>query len=155
MKRILEVLQDGDGQLKFNTDINVWKDPMVSMDIIQSAMLSMSTTLWGGNEQSVLAMIRSLAIADLALSTNRDEMIEHLKDASRSLADAFNSVLQEERLRGSVTIFPSNVRARPEKADQPCSPVSKDSPNCSRDSWLRLSREQEGSVCARGNLGRI
>lgn len=49
MKRILEVLQDGDGQLKFNTDINVWKDPMVSMDIIQSAMLSMSTTLWGGN----------------------------------------------------------------------------------------------------------
>lgn len=47
MKRILEVLQDGDGQLKFNTDINVWKDPMVSMDIIQSAMLSMSTTLWG------------------------------------------------------------------------------------------------------------
>ena len=37
MKRILEVLQDGDGQLKFNTDINVWKDPMVSMDIIQSA----------------------------------------------------------------------------------------------------------------------
>lgn len=116
MKRILEVLQDGDGQLKFNTDINVWKDPMVSMDIIQSAMLSMSTTLWGGNEQSVLAMIRSLAIADLALSTNRDEMIEHLKDASRSLADAFNSVLQEERLRGSVTIFPPNVRARPEKS---------------------------------------
>lgn len=65
MKRILEVLQDGDGQLKFRTDINVWEDPMASMDIIQNAMLSMSTTLWGGNEQSVLAMIRSLAIADL------------------------------------------------------------------------------------------
>ena len=111
MKRILEVLQDGDGQLKFRTDINVWKDPMASMDIIQNAMLSMS-----GNEQSVLAMIRSLAIADLALCTNRDEMIEHLKDASRSLADAFNSVLQEEQLRGSVTIFPPNVRARPEKS---------------------------------------
>lgn len=45
MKRILEVLQDGDGQLKFRTDINVWKDPMASMDIIQNAMLSMSTTL--------------------------------------------------------------------------------------------------------------
>ena len=41
MKRILEVLQDGDGQLKFRTDINVWKDPMASMDIIQNAMLSM------------------------------------------------------------------------------------------------------------------
>lgn len=47
MKRILEVLQDGDGQLKFRTDINVWKEPMASMDIIQNAMLSMSTTLWG------------------------------------------------------------------------------------------------------------
>lgn len=130
MKRILEVLQDGDGQLKFNTDINVWKDPMASMDIIQNAMLSMSTTLWGGNEQSVLAMIRSLAIADLALSTNRDEMIEHLKDASRSLADAFNSVLQEEQLRGSVTIFPPNVRARPEKklTNQP-SPCARIAPN--------------------------
>ena len=100
--------------MKFRTDINVWKDPMASMDIIQNAMLSMSTMLWGGNEQSVLEMIRSLAIADLALCTNRDEMIEHLKDASRSLADAFNSVLQEEQLRGSVTIFPPNVRARPE-----------------------------------------
>ena len=36
MKRILEVLQDGDGQLKFRTDINVWKEPMASMDIIQN-----------------------------------------------------------------------------------------------------------------------
>ena len=73
MKRILEVLQDGDGQLKFRTDINVWKDPMASMDIIQNAMLSMSTTLWGGNEQSVPALIRQLALADKPLSTNSNE----------------------------------------------------------------------------------
>lgn len=134
MKRILEVLQDGYGQLKFRTDINVWKDPMASMDIIQNAMLSMSTTLWGGNEQSVLAMIRSLAIADLALSTNRDEMIEHLKDASRSLADAFNSVLQEEQLRGSVTIFPPQCEgaSRNKLTNQP-SPCARIAPNAHGD----------------------
>lgn len=34
----------------------------------------MVTRLWGGNETAVLAMIRALAIADLAVSVNRKQM---------------------------------------------------------------------------------
>ena len=56
MKKILEVLQDGSGLLRFNTDIDVTKNPQMALDITQSAIISMATTLWGGNEISVLAM---------------------------------------------------------------------------------------------------
>lgn len=59
MKKILEVLQDGSGLLRFNTDIDVTKNPQMALDITQSAIISMATTLRGGNEISVLAMIRA------------------------------------------------------------------------------------------------
>ena len=68
-------------------------------------------------------------------------------------------------------MFDEKIEKNVKKADLPCSPVSKDSPNCSRGCLPRLpreqrvrsahgilprlSREQEGAVCARGNLGRI
>ena len=59
MKKILEVLQYGDGELRFNTDLDVSKDPMAIMNLTIGAMFSMATKLWGGNEQTVIAVIRS------------------------------------------------------------------------------------------------
>ena len=35
MKKILEVLQDGSGLLRFNTDIDVTKNPQMALDITQ------------------------------------------------------------------------------------------------------------------------
>ena len=113
MKKILEVLQDSSGQLRFNTDIDVMKNPQMALDITQSAMISMATTLWGGNEMSVLAMLRALAIADLSVSVNQNEMIEYFKTSSKSLGEAFRSAMKDAQRQGRATIFPPNVKPSP------------------------------------------
>lgn len=110
MKKILEVLQDGSGLLRFNTDIDVTKNPHMALDITQSAIISMATTLWGGNEISVLAMIRALAIADLSVSVNQNEMIEYLRQSSKSLGEAFRLTMENAERQGRATIFPPNVK---------------------------------------------
>ena len=86
MKKILEVLQYGDTDIRFNTDIDVRKNPNAVMDILSRVAFAMTTSLWGGNEMSVLAMIRTLSIADLAVSVNREEMIHQLDETSAMLA---------------------------------------------------------------------
>lgn len=93
MKKILEVLQYGDLDIRFDTDIDVMKNPHVVEDIIPSLALAMTTSLWGGNEMSVLAMIRALIIADLGVSVNRKEMVKMMDQASAHLARA----MQESR----------------------------------------------------------
>ncbi len=110
MKKILEVLQDGSGLLRFNTDIDVTKNPQMALDITQSAIISMATTLRGGNEISVLAMIRALAIADLSVSVNQNEMIEYLRQSSKSLGEAFRLAMENAKRQGRATIFPPNVK---------------------------------------------
>lgn len=55
----------------------------------------MATRLWGGNETSVIAIIRALAIADLTLCVNRKEVIEMLDDLSRMGASALNEIQKE------------------------------------------------------------
>ena len=109
MKKILEVLQDSNGQLRFNTDIDVKKNPQTALDIMQSAMISMVTTLWGGNEMSVLAMIRALAIADLAVSVNQNEMIDYLRQSSKALGEAFRLAMKDAQKQGRATIFPPDI----------------------------------------------
>lgn len=85
MKKILEVLQCEDGHLRFNTDLDVQKDPMAIMDLTVSAMFRMATRLWGGNEQTVIAVIRSLFVAD-----------------SRTTASARNAPNVHKRFRKSL-----------------------------------------------------
>ncbi len=106
----MEVLQDGSGLLRFNTDIDVTKNPQMALDITQSAIISMATTLRGGNEISVLAMIRALAIADLSVSVNQNEMIEYLRQSSKSLGEAFRLAMENAKRQGRATIFPPNVK---------------------------------------------
>lgn len=90
MKKILEVLQYGDHDIRFNTDIDVKKNPRIVEKIIPTLALTMATRLWGGNEVSVLAMIRALIIADLGISVNREEMVEMMANAAEQLAHAMN-----------------------------------------------------------------
>lgn len=113
MKKILEVLQDSDGQLRFKTDIDVKKDPTLAMDITNSAMFAMTTTLWGGNEISVLAMIRALAIADLSVSVNQNEMIECYKESAMRLGRTFREIMREEERSGNAKVFPPSVNKCP------------------------------------------
>ena len=103
MKKILEVLQYGDHDIRFDTDIDVKKNPQVVMDLIPKIAMAMSTTLWGGNEMSVLATIRSLTVADLGVSVNRKEMIEMLDRSSAQLAQAMQAA-REDMMRQGVEV---------------------------------------------------
>ena len=106
MKKILEVLRYGNGDIIFKTDVDPLKNPDEINNILIQTMMSMATKLWGGNEQAVLAMIRVLSIADLALSVNRKEMIKMLDADSESVAKLLKEAKREmERNGGKVTVF--------------------------------------------------
>ncbi len=111
MKKILEVLQYGDFELRFNTDIDVFKHPESVQETIAKASMAMTTTLWGGNEQSVLAMIRALSIADLGVSVNRKEMIRFLDESSRVCELSMQEWRKEMERKGKgVHVFPPNIK---------------------------------------------
>ncbi|MCR5548361.1 MAG: hypothetical protein K6F25_06385 [Bacteroidales bacterium] len=108
MKKILEVLRYGDGDIIFKTDVDLVKNPNEINNILIQTMMSMATKLWGGNEQTVLAMIRMLTIADLALCADRKEMIRWLDTESGRLFKAFQDTSAEFRKKGGkiMTIAP-------------------------------------------------
>ena len=111
MKNILEVLLNGDIDIRFNTDFDPVKHPDVIPDVISRTAFAMMTRLWGGNELAVLAMIRALAVADLAVSVNRKELIRHLDEESAALARSILEAKREfERKGGKMMVFPPNVK---------------------------------------------
>ena len=110
MKKILEVLQYGEGELRFNTDLDLQKDPMAIMDLTVSAMLSMATKLWGGNEQTVIAVIRSLFVADMAISSDRKVVLKGLGKESEKLGEDFLKMMKELQEQGKAMTFPAGVQ---------------------------------------------
>jgi len=110
MKKILEVLQYGDTDIRFNTDIDPTKDHEAILDVIARVSFAMATKLWGGNEQAVLAMIRALAIADLSMSVNRSQMIKHLEASANAIAKSMHEARREfERNGGKVMTFAPGI----------------------------------------------
>ena len=106
MEKILEVLRYGEFDIRFNTDIDPLKSPVVIPDLISRVSFNMATKLWGGNEQAVLAMIRSLAIADLGLAVNRKEMLRWLGSQSELVARALDHAKKDfEKDGGKVMVF--------------------------------------------------
>ena len=110
MKKILEVLQSEDGLLRFNTDLDARKDPMAIMDLTVSAMFSMASKLWGGNEQTVIAVIRSLFVADMAISVDRKIVLEGLGKESEVMGEQFMKMIKTLQTQGKATSFPPGVR---------------------------------------------
>ena len=110
MKKILEVLRYGENDIRFRTDIDPLKNPEVIHETVTELALAMMTTLWGGNEQAVLAMIRSLAIADLGVSVNRSQMIGFLDEASASLELSLHEARKAyEKSGGRIEFFGPGV----------------------------------------------
>lgn len=100
------LLQCGNGELRFDTDVDVIKDPESIIDITGMAIYTMATKLWGGNEHSVVAMIRALFMADMALSPDRDVISKGLTRESKVMCEIFQkSILQ----CGKVHTFPPGV----------------------------------------------
>jgi len=85
MKKILEVLQFGEFDIRFNTDLDPLKSPNTFAELPPTVAFAMATKLWGGNENAVLAVIRALAIADLSLCINRKQIIRLLDQESEAL----------------------------------------------------------------------
>lgn len=105
MKTVLQVLQYGDIDFRFKTDFDPQSNPESLFQIITGVTMAMSTTLWGGNEAAVLAVLRALTLADLSLCVNRKDMIKWLDEESRNLAKAINEARREMEKRGKMITF--------------------------------------------------
>ena len=106
MKKILEILQYGETDIRFHTDLKPSEKPDTIPGLVSTAAFSMMTSLWGGNELDILAVIRALAIADLAVSVNRKEMIKMIDQDSKFFADLLREARQSfERDGGKVVTF--------------------------------------------------
>ena len=110
MKKILEVLQNEDGELRFNTDLNVQKNPKIIMDLTISAMFSMATRLWGGNEQTVIAVIRALFVADMAISADRKIVLNGLGKEAEQMGEEFMKMMKTLQDQGKAMAFPAGVQ---------------------------------------------
>lgn len=108
MKKVLEILQYGDMDIRFDTDIKITEQNIT--DLLPKISFSMATRLWGGNEQAVLAIIRLLAIADLSLCSNREYMIRQMDEESEMLARSMQQARKQFEERGGKIIqFPPEV----------------------------------------------
>lgn len=109
MRKILEVLQSSTGELTFDTDIDVEMDPTAVMDIMSSAIFCMATKLWGGNEGSVIAMIRALFVADMAISSDRDIVMKGLMQEAAQMGKLFNDMMKALEEKGAAQRFGPGV----------------------------------------------
>ncbi|MCR5352668.1 MAG: hypothetical protein K6E35_09295 [Bacteroidales bacterium] len=110
MKKILEILQYGDTDIRFNTDLKPTQDPDTIPGLVTLASFAMTTSLWGGNEQDVLAVLRALNIADLAVSVNRREMLTALDKGSEEVAKMLREAQREyKRTGGKVFSFAPGI----------------------------------------------
>lgn len=107
MKTILEVLDCGNGEVRFNTDFKIARNPSCIPELLSKIAFNMTTRLWGGNEADVLAIIRLLAVSDLSVSVNRKEMIKMLDQESASFGSIFRKAAREMESDGKMhTIYP-------------------------------------------------
>ncbi|MBO4635316.1 MAG: hypothetical protein J5669_08095 [Bacteroidales bacterium] len=110
MKKILEVLQDKNGEMHFHTDIDIDKNPSQISDVASMALISMATRLWGGNECSVLSVLRALTMADFALCVRRKELIQELEMNANALINCFQEAQRTfEEAGGTVLLFPPHI----------------------------------------------
>ena len=110
MKKILEVLQYGETDIRFNTDLKPTAHPDSLPMLVGNAAFAMTTKLWGGNELDVLAVIRALAIANLAVSVNRKDMIKMLDKDSETFARILVETRRDfEKNGGRVITFPPEI----------------------------------------------
>ena len=106
MKTILEILQYGDTDIRYRTDLKLFNKPEAIPGLIASVSYSMMTSLWGGNEQDIIAIIRALSIADLSVSMNRKEMIKMMDQESGEFAKIIRQAHRElERNGGRMIQF--------------------------------------------------
>ena len=111
MKKIIEVLDYGDNDIRFNTDLDVTGNHQLVLDLIPRLMFSMSSSLIGKEEINVFAAIRSLVSADMAISNNRKELIRMLDEQSEILSRIFRQTIDAMQKQGKAVTIPAGTRA--------------------------------------------
>lgn len=117
MKKLLEVYQYGDFDIRFNTDIRPEQLKKILPGLSAKITFCMMTQLWGGIEQAVLAMIRCLAVADLAACADRKKMIRMLDEASEDVVNVMNEAKKDFESHGGKIdtfgpgIMPSKIKS--------------------------------------------
>lgn len=104
MKKILEIHQYGETDIRFHTDLKPTAKPDTIPGLISTVAFTMMTSLWGGNEMDILAIIRALAIADLSVSVNRKDMIKMMDQDSKAFADMIQEARQAFESSGGKVI---------------------------------------------------
>ena len=102
METILKVTRDGN-KINFDTDFDPMKDKDAILELVNQIAFTMVTSLWGGNESAVLAVIRSLAIADLGVSDNREKMVAFLNEASAHLEKSMLET-REQMMKDGIAV---------------------------------------------------
>ena len=110
MKKILEVLECSNGELKFYTDVDVKKNPTAVMDVASSAVFTMATKLWGGQEDSVIAVIRALFVADMTLSVDRNVIMQGLGQEAERMSEVFNDMMNQLVKAGKAQTFGPGIK---------------------------------------------
>ena len=110
MKKIIEVIEKDNEEIYFNTDLKM--TDLVELPLLAGRLaFNMMTRLWGGNEKILLAVIRNLAIADLAVSYNRKDMIAMLDHASYETSKLVDETISEMKKDGcQITVYAPGVK---------------------------------------------
>lgn len=96
MKKILEVLQDGDNKIHFHSDLDLTRRPFDAINLIYEFMFSIGNKLFGEERQRICAVIRSLTLAEITVSGDREEAIEMIKESTEGLQRDFLRFSKED-----------------------------------------------------------
>lgn len=105
MKKILEVIECGDHDIRFKTDFDPANEQGIS-ELIGKLAFTMITRLRGQEEVAVIAMIRALALADFSVCTDREAMIRAFDEHSAHYARIINKTLEFMKKRGCFVEYP-------------------------------------------------
>ena len=111
MKKILEIIQDGDMKVRFNTDITFPMSNNDAIEMISSLMMSFSSSVFGKHEQNVTTAIRIVALSEMALSGSIDKDVNLFRRQAKDMNKVFLQTMEmmKRRNKGEIISVPGFV----------------------------------------------
>ena len=111
MKKILEIIQEGDMKVRFNTDITFPMSNNDAIEMISSLMMSFSSSVFGKLEQNVTTAIRIVALSEMALSGSIDQDVNLFRRQAKDMNKVFLQTMEmmKRRNKGEIISVPGFV----------------------------------------------
>ena len=111
MKKILEIIQEGDMKVRFNTDITFPMSNNDAIEMISSLMMSFSSYVFGKHEQNVTTAIRIVALSEMALSGSIDQDVNLFRRQAKDMNKVFLQTMEmmKRRNKGEIISVPGFV----------------------------------------------